>query len=79
MPFKYSTHDNQSYKNLCKDGNRLLNENKELKNVVRLLKKEKHYWIPLIAACSLVGFSFGHQAASPPKKPTRHDHTHLLR
>ena len=57
--FQYSSYDNQSYKALCEDSKKLFIENRELKQAVRMLKKEKYYWIPLIASCAFVGFALG--------------------
>ena len=58
-PFKYFENDNESYKALCKKSNKLYRENLELKRAVHMLKKEKYYWIPLITACSLIGYTAG--------------------
>lgn len=61
--FKFLPNDNQSYKELCREGRILYLENKELKKAVRMLQKEKHYWIPLIATCSFISFVSGHNSA----------------
>ena len=62
--FKYFANDNQSYKVLCREANKLNTESIDLKRRVRMLKKEKFYWIPLLVSCSLVSFAMGHQSVS---------------
>lgn len=57
--FEYLEHDNESYKRICRETNKLYQENRELKKVIQMLKKEKYYWIPLITACSFIGFTAG--------------------
>lgn len=79
--FTYLPNDNQSYKVLCDKGNLLYKENQELKQLTRLLKKEKYYWIPLIASCSLISFALGSQTQSSNRSSSvrSRDHEYLPR